>query len=71
MSKDLNPKATYKMDDEVLVLSRVERLLAKLPSDDARQRVLEYLVSRHQVKPIAPLSPSGCNQVPLSPGRSV
>jgi hypothetical protein len=37
-----------RVDDELLILGRIERMLGKLPSEEAKARVLTYLVSRHQ-----------------------
>jgi len=34
-------------DGELKVMAHMERLLAKLPNDEARSRVVAYMTSRH------------------------
>lgn len=50
--------------DELLILSRLERMLAKLPDEAARERVLAYLTARHRARQVGPLK---CNAVPMAP----
>lgn len=71
MSKDPNKPKT-KADLELLTISRVERLLAKLITEEARQRVLTYLVSRHGAtgRQVLGAQVGNCNAVPLVPSSN-
>ncbi len=50
-------------DYELLVMSRIERMLGNLPDDTARSRVIAYLASRHQTSMARSAT---CNVPPLS-----
>ncbi len=58
-------KAARPVDEELLILGRIERMLGKLTDEQARSRVIAYLASRHATR----TAQDRCNVPPLSAPR--